>query len=136
MKKYLTQSEIHEIECAIYNDDNKTLFESLPQSQIETVSQETIKELAEGQPYTFIPDTMLILRKDGRLLNIKYVRPVKPQFTPKNLIVAIRGKQLKYSEVYEKEGWPFDNLEIVKRYKENGWGISVQKFMRDAFEEL
>ena len=135
-KGCLTDQEIYKIECAIYNDDNKALFESLPEGIEDSIDGVVVKELAQDQEYYIVPDTNMMLRKDGRLLNVKFIRTLKPFWTPRDIIINAKGKQIRYSEVYKSKGWEFNQEEICKRYVNNKWLITISIGYREVYKEL
>lgn len=136
MSKVLSEDEIYELEVAIYNDDNKALFKSLPQGVEDFNDQGMVKELAQGQEYYMVPQSNIMVRKDGRLFNVKFIRVIKPIWTPVELTVNISGKTVKFSEIYKSQGWKFDQKEIAERYAKNKWGVTVNRAYRDLYKEL
>lgn len=132
---YVSEKEIFDIECAIYNDDNKALFKSLPKGVEDDNKTNIIEDLAKSQRYYVIPSTNIMLREDGRLFNLKFIRPLKPLWTPHDIIINANGKQIRYSTIYEQEAWEFDHLQIVTRYIVNNWGISVTHGYHETFDE-
>lgn len=127
MAKVLTVQQEYEIECAIYNDDNKTLFKSLPQGVEDHNNEHVIKDLAKGQEYHIIPQTNVMLRQDGRLFNLKFIRGLKPMWTPHDILANLSGKQIRFSDMFKQNGWKFNHKAITKNYVDNDWGISVSK---------
>jgi hypothetical protein len=135
-KGYLTDQEIDEITAAIYNDNNEALFKSLPEGPEDFNDGGIVKELAEGQEYYIIPQSNIILRKDGRVFNVKFIRVLKPLWTPYDILAIVNGKQIRYSEIYKSQGWKFDQKEITQKYVNNKWEISVPKGYRQMYKEL
>lgn len=138
--KVLTLDEIHDLETAIYNDRNDILFKALdtclPEDVMEDKYQETIKELAKGQEYYIIPDTDIMVRKDGRLFNAKFIRAIKPMWTPHDIIVIVNRKGIRYSEIYKSQNWKFEQKEIAKRFVKENWPISISSGYQETFKEL
>ena len=135
-KGYLTDQEIDEITAAIYNDDNSSLLKALPQGIEDYNEGVGVKELAEGQEYYIVPQSNVMIRKDGRVLNVKFIRVLKPLWTPNDLLGIVNAQQLRFSEIYKSKGWEFNQKEICKRYAENKWGISISKGYREMYKEL
>lgn len=136
MAKVLTEDELYDIECAIYNDNNEALFKSLPQGPEDFNDGGVVKELAEGQEYAIVPQSNIMVRKDGRLFNAKFIRTVMPMWTPNDILAIINGKQIRYSEIYKSRGWKFDQKEITQNYVNKKWKISVPKGYRKMYKEL
>jgi len=135
-KGYLTDQEIYEIECAIYNDDDKALLQALPEGIEDFNTGGAVKELAEGQEYYIVPQTNLMIRQDGRIYNVKHVRTIKPLWTPKDIILNANGKQIRYSTIYKSQGWKFKQEDICKTYADKNWGISVTHGYKETFDKL
>ena len=136
MNKYLTPQQEYEIECAIYNDNHKALLEMFPETLEESIPEEVIKELADGQRYCFLGDSDVMLREDGRLFNAKYIRTIKAVYCAKDILAIIKYTQYRFSEVYKQQGWHFDQAQIVRTYKDNGWKMTVSKQYQTHYEEL
>lgn len=135
-KGFLTEQELYEIECAIYNDDNKTLFKSLPEGIEDANDESLIKELAKGQEYYIIPQSNLMLRQDGALFNVKYIRQLKPLWTPHDLIINSNRKQIRFTDIYKEKGWKFNHSDIVERYVDKQWPISITTGYLEKYKEL
>ena len=136
MSKYLTQQEEYEIECAIYNDNNENLFKALPEGVEDHNDGQIVKELAEGKEYYIVPQTNIMLREDGKLMNVKFVRLLKPLWTPHDILINGKGKQYRYSYIYEKKGWQFNHEEIVRRFIDHNWKMSVTYGYMEKWKEL
>lgn len=136
VKGYLSENEIYEIECAIYNDDHKALHEIVSQGDFDEDYEDNIKELAKGQEYVMLPDTTIILRKDGRLINYKTLRGLRAVWTPNEFIFNPKpGLSFKFSEVYKEQGWKFNHRELTLRYKDNNWDLTTGRLYRDTYEK-
>lgn len=135
-KGYFTDKELYEIECAIYNDDNKALFKSLPEGIEDKNNGDVVKELAQGLEYFIVPETNLMVRQDGRLLNAKFIRPVKPLWTPHDYIINDNRGTLRYTSIYEKMGWKFNHREIAERFINNKWPMSITNGYLEKWKEL
>jgi hypothetical protein len=135
-KGYLTDQEIDEITAAIYNDDNSSLLKALPQGIEDYNEGVGVKELAEGQEYYIVPQSNVMIRKDGRVLNVKFIRVLKPLWTPNDLLGIVNAQQLRFSEIYKSQHWEFDQKEISRTYASNKWGISITRGYKDVFNEL
>ena len=133
---YITDEEIDTITAAIYNDDTSSLFKNIPKDTESGIERQILNDLSKGQDYYIVPQTDIVLRKDGRLFNCKFIRPLKPLWTPLDLIINARGKQIRFSEVYKSQNWKFDQEAISKRYKEKNWGISITNGYKETFKEL
>lgn len=129
-KNYITDYEIDAITSAIYNDDNKTLFENLPQGVEDSIEGQDVIDLSQGQEYYIVPETTLIIRKDGRVLNVKHKRPIKPLWLISDMSINLPHRQIKFSEIYKHQGWKFDHKEISERYRDNNWQFTVSKLYR------
>ena len=136
MAKGYTEAELHEIECAIFNDDNKTLFEALPEGIEDHNDGDIVKELAEGKEYYILPETNIMLRQDGKLMNVKYTRQLKPLWTPHELLINGKGKQHRYSSIFKDKGWEFDHEEIVRRFIKRQWELSITYGYKEKYKEL
>lgn len=135
-KLVLSEKQLHEIEVAIYNDDNEALYKTLPNFNDTVFNQEVIKELVEKQPYYIIPESTILLRKDGLIINFKTLRTIKPQFTPRDIILNIKSKMIRMSDIFIINNWPWDREQVLRRYKSNNWKIGVQPNFRTLWEEL
>ena len=133
---YLSEQELYEIECAIFNDDNKALFKSLPEGIEDKNNGDVVKELAKGKEYYILPETNIMLRQDGALYNVRFVRQLKPLWTPHDLIINGKGKQIRYTDIYKKKGWEFNHEEIVRRFIEHNWQMSVTYGYMEKWKEL
>lgn len=112
--KYLKTHEISNIEAAIYNDDNKTLYSLLPDT-LEEASQESIKELVGAVEYTVIlPGRPYILTNECRVYNTRHRREVKVSYTPLSLSVTLNYKYLKLTPFFKKMGWEYDHKTFVE----------------------
>lgn len=136
MSKVLTEQELYDIEVAIYNDDNKALFKSLPEGIEDANDKGIVKELAKGQQYYIIPQSNIMLRQDGRLFNVKFIRAIKPMWTPNEFLVNIQGRQIRYSDIYSQQGWDFNHKKISRLYYNERWGISVTKAYKETFRDF
>lgn len=136
MAKGYTQEELYEIECAIFNDDNETLFKALPEGVEDHNDGQVVKELAEGKEYYIVPQTNIMLRQDGKLMNVKFIRPLKPLWTPHDILINGKGKQIRYTDIYKDKGWKFDHEEIVRRFIEHNWNMSVSYGYMEKWKEL
>jgi len=65
MKEYLTDKQLYDIQCAIYNDDNKALLEALPQTVGDTFEGEIFETVTKDKRWTIIGGTEYILTEDG-----------------------------------------------------------------------
>lgn len=127
LRTYITDEEIDAITSAIYNDDNKTLFKNLPQGIEGSIERQNVIDLAQGQEYYIIPETTMMVRKDGRVLNVKYIRAIKPVWSPREIIVNIDRVVYKFSEIYKQQGWKFNHEDITKTYAKNKWGMTASR---------
>ena len=134
-KGYLSEQELYEIECAIFNDDRKTLYKVISEDIEDEDYEPSIKELVKDQEYFLIPDTTVLLRQDGRLLNYKYIRCLRPLWTPLEFIFNPKpGASYKYSEIYKDMGWEFDHRKLTLDYKNNNWDVTTSRAYRPIFE--
>lgn len=129
-KNYITDYEIDAITSAIYNDDNKTLFKNLPKGVEDVIERQDVIDLSQGQEYYIVPETTLMIRKDGRVINVKHKRPIKALWLMSDICVNVSQKQIKFSEVYKQQGWKFDHKEISERYRDNNWQFTVSKLYK------
>lgn len=135
-KGYLSEQEEYEIECAIYNDDNKTLYSVLPKGVEDNNDGEVIKALAKGKEYYIVPDTNIVLIQDGSLFNAKFIRRLKPLWTPHDILINANRRQVRYTDIYKEKGWTFNHREIVDRYIKNNWPISITYGYKEKYKEL
>lgn len=134
-KGYLSEQEIYEIEVAIYNDDHKALHKIVSKGDSDDDYEANIKELVKDQEYILIPETTVLLRKDGRLINYKYLRSIKSVWTPNEFMFNPMPRRMyKFSEVYKENGWKFDHREITLNYKNNNWDVTTSRIYRPIFE--
>jgi hypothetical protein len=136
MTKVLTQDEIYKIECAIWNDDNKSLFDTLPTSVEGNPYQESIKALAKNKEYYIVPDTDIMLVEDGGLYNVKFVRRLKPLWTPHDLLINGKGKQHRYSDIFLIKGWEWNHKEVCRNFIKYDWAISITYGYKDKYRDF
>lgn len=135
-KGYLTDKELYDIEVAIYNDNNEALYKALPEGIEDENEEGIVKELAQGLEYYILPETHLMLRQDGRLLNARFIRPVKPLWTPHDYIVNDNRGTMRYTTIYDKMGWKFNHREIAERFIKNKWPMSITTGYKEKYKEL
>ena len=133
---YITDEEIDTITSAIYNDDTSSLFQDISEDIKDGIKRQVLDDITQGQEFYIIPETDIVLRQDGRLFNAKFIRPLKPLWTPLDLIINAKGQQVRYSEVYKLKNWEFDQKAISKRYSENNWGLSITNGYKEVYKEL
>lgn len=133
---YLSEQQEYEIECAIYNDDNKALYKALPEGIEDNAYGEVIKELAKGKRYHIVSDTDIMLVEDGSLFNAKFIRRLKPLWTPHDMLINANRRQVRYTDIFKQEGWTFNHREIVERYVRNNWPISITYGYQEKYKEL
>ena len=134
--EYISDEEVYTITVAIYNDDTSSLFKDISKDTEDGVDRQILDGITQGQKYYIVPQTDIVLREDGRLFNCRFIRPLKPLWTPHDILINARGKQIRYSEVYKSQDWEFDQKEISKRYQENKWGISITHGYQKLHKEL
>lgn len=130
MKSYITDEEIDAITNAIYNDDNTSLFKNLPKGNEVDYKRQVIADLAQGQEYYIIPDSFFMVRQDGRMFNIKHIRPLKPLWIKTDFLLNYNGMTARFSQIYDKMGWDYDHEELTKTYARNGWSFTASKLYR------
>ena len=137
---YLSDDEIHEIEVAIYNDDNKALLKAIPKSvmdESEKIIQANFKELTvQGIEFKQIRDTPYIITQDGVLYHIKSKKQKSIAFYPNDFGAQI-GKHVyvKFSDLFKEFGWRFSKEKILKHYKENNLRMFVHMNYKEHFKK-
>lgn len=134
--KYITDEEIHEIECAIYNNLPSPLLQDVSEVYSDT-DKEWIKTiLKEDEKYNHIPDwDSYIITDLGRFVNVKHRRQLKPTFTSNTVIAQLGDRRNHYSQLFEEFGWEYDLKEILAMYKKEGWPFQVANTYRKKFKE-
>ena len=132
--KYFTTNEISDIETAIYNDDNKTLFSLLPNT-LEEPSKKSVEELVGAVEWSvIIPGVPYILTKDCRVFNIKLNREIKLSYTPHCLSISLRNKYYKIPPLFKKFGWKYDHKKAVETAYKND-KLIVSPIYKHLFEK-
>lgn len=126
-KNHISDYEIDAITNAIYNDDNEALYKNISKDLEDDSERQNTLSLAQGQSYYIVPETSLMVRQDGRVFNIKYIRPIKPVWSTKEFFLNVNVKAYKFSEIYKHKGWTFNHQEITNRYKDNKWGLTASR---------
>lgn len=117
----LSDKEIHEMEVAIYNDDNKTLFSLLPETVGKDSFQEEVKELiGEARWAPLKPGSAYIVSENGDVFHSKHKRPIKLNFSPIKMAVLIQGKYTDLIDVFVREGWDYDHKKVTDYLYKNG----------------
>jgi len=118
---FLTQKEIHEMEVAIYNDDNKTLLSLLPETVGKNSFQEQIKELIGEVQWTYLLEGQeYIVSQKGDVFHSRYKRLIKLNYSPLKVSVSLRGLYYNLKDVFDREGWKYDHKKISDYlYKHN-----------------
>jgi len=136
MKEYLTDKQLYDIQCAIYNDDNKALLEALPQTVGDTFEGEIFETVTKDKRWTFIGDTEYILTEDGLVFHSRFQRIIKIIFSPHRLYTTIKGTSYYLDEIFEEKGWPYDYNTILNFYKDKGYGMYVNKRYRKLYDTM
>lgn len=136
---YLTNEEIHNLEVAIYNDDNEAFYKALPKVMDEDDIQEDFKEflaIEEGVEYKQIPETLYVITSKGLVFHTRHKRPVRPAFSRNDFTLNLHGKSFLVSKIFKDFGWEFNHGEIVKFYKERGYDLHIPKLYKQLYESL
>ena len=124
--KYLTDSEVDEITTAIYNDALETLYEDVSEDVDAIHNPHIVKELFEDKDIEYIqlegkPDYIVL--NDGRCFNTRTLKYVQLIVTGNHITVPLNYKRYFLDEVFEDNGWTFDEEEILRTHKNNKWKI-------------
>lgn len=136
MAKGYTEAELYEIECAIFNDDNKSLFKALPEGIEDHNDRQVVKELAKGKEYYILPQSNIMLREDGKLMNVKFIRQLKPLWTPHELLINGKGVQHRYSDIFLIKGWEWDHKQVCRNFIKYNWPISITYGYKDKYSDF
>lgn len=125
---YLSDDEIFEIECALYNNVPTPLDKWIPEPLEEDTWLED--QLLEGEVAIESSQDNYVWTNFGRSFNIKYKRMLKGTILPKDFIMVFREDRLKTSELFKENGFEFNYKEILDRYKKYKWPLIIPNSYR------
>ena len=130
--EYLTDDEIFEIECAIYNNITETLYEGSTQVSSKFDKNFIEQALYEGEEYCrlvykYLPGDYdhIVLTSKGRVINTHFKRMLKVVITVSQLHSRIAGNKIPVEEIFEDMGWEYSLDNIRKDYIKNKWHSKI-----------
>ena len=134
---YITDDEIFEIECAIYNNIESPLLKDVSEVYNDT-DKEWLKTILEkDEKYNYIPGwDSYIITNIGRFVNVKHRRQLKPTFTSNTVIAQLGDRRNHYSNLYEEFGWEYSFIDILDMYHRQGWPYQIANTYREKFNEM
>ena len=85
---------------------------------IESASLEDVLE--EDEEVYYIPSTPLAVTNLGRMVNLKWIRPIKPTFHNQNVYFNVAVNYMA-SDLFEAAGWEFDKEIMLSNYRSREW---------------
>jgi len=132
---YLTNDEIFEIECALYNNLPTPLDNFIAEDTIDEDDQWLQETLLEGEEYTLIENYMLT--SYGRWINTHTKRQLRPIFTTYEIFCYLTyDNRLRMEVEFEKLGWKWDFREIVANYYREGWDLQIASTYKKHIKKL
>ena len=125
---YLSDDEIFEIECALYNNVPTPLDKWIPEPFEEDTWLED--QLLEGEEVVEASQENYVWTTYGRAFNIKYKRMLKGTILPRDFVMVFREDRLKVSALFKENGFEFNYNEILNRYKKYKWPLIVPNSYR------
>jgi len=93
----------------------------------ETMFEKEIKDitlleeiLEEGEEAYSIPESPLAITSLGRMINLRWIRMVKPTFHNRDIYFNI-AKNYMGSRLFQEAGWEYDRVDILNNYRSRGW---------------
>ena len=125
---YLSDDEIFEIQCALYNNVPTPLDKWVP----EPVEEDTWLEdqLLEGEIIVESEEDNYVWTNYGRSFNIKFKRMLKGTVLPNDFVFVWRQSRIKTSDMFKQKGFKYDYNEILDRYKKEKWPLIVPSSYR------
>lgn len=129
---YLTDNEIFEIECAIYNNITETLYESTTEVSNKFDKSFIEQALFKGEEYCrlsykYVPGDYdhIVLTSRGRVINTHSKRMLKIVITVTQLHSRVAGNKIPVEEIFDDMGWKYDLGSIRKDYIKNNWRCKI-----------
>lgn len=130
--RYITEQEIEDITTQIYNDC--LVLEDEPEYEYKSKFDQGMakKMLKEGEEYIQLefPNEHYIVTSLGRLLNTNTVKQIKTTFSSTQNMWMTCGLSIKAKNIAEENGWDYDFMETLNRYKTNKWKHVVMKYAK------
>lgn len=133
MKEYLTEKQLYDIQCAIYNDDNKALLKALPEVVDDKIEGEVFQFLTKDCNWAFIKDTEYIITENGIVFHSRHQRILKIVFSAINLTVNIKGRSYNIKDIFQDNGWTYNRVKIIQYYRDNNYELHVPKLYKELY---
>ena len=133
MKRQIVTDEFYQqAEHIIYNDlstdDLYPISKSLDYFNEDVVRNVILPHEKWVKVYAPDGEKAIAYTSFGRVINTKTVKLLKATATRNNLLHTIQEHTFKSSEIFKQQGWDHDIQDLVKRYVDNRWKISLEHY--------
>ena len=136
--KYATDEEVRFVEHALYNNLNDRFMEQYKNIHVggrEVKPQMVQAMVGEGVKWTQVTDSPFIVDSNGWIYNASSLKKIKIFYRTTGLLYSRGGNNYWLKEIFEKNGWEYDQAEIVKRHLDEH-GFIVASPTSNAFRNF
>tara|TARA_R110001592_G_scaffold300420_1_gene571618 strand:+ start:431 stop:859 length:429 start_codon:yes stop_codon:yes gene_type:complete len=91
------------------------------------------KEYLEEDEETVELEKGYILTSYGRVFNLRFRRFLTPKFYNSHIYIYCGYNTYRFEDYFNEKGWPFDKVEILRRYISNNWKRRVMENCHYAY---
>ena len=123
-KQYITNTEYDEALRKFYNGfEDFTDHIVYKESILDKVDfhKDIAKEFLEEDEETTVLEKGYVLTSYGRVFNLRFRRFLTPKFYNSHIYIYCGYHTYRFEDYFNKMGWEFDKVEILRRYIMNDW---------------
>ncbi len=122
-RDYLSNAEYDEAVRRFYNGLDYLEHINYKENIFDRVEYniEVAKDYLEEDEETLLLEKGYILTSYGRVFNLRFRRFLTPKFYNSHIYVYCGFNTYRFEDYFEKVGWKYDKVDILRRYITNDW---------------